>query len=279
MSGTSVAAVPRLLLGSTSLPLGEATYVMGVVNASPDSRNIASVASTPEEALAMANRYRDAGATIIDLGGQSSHYDNPTIGADEELGRLLPVLELLIADEFLVSVDTWKPEVAHHALQAGAVMINDTGGLQDPGMRRVLSAHEATGVLMYVEAAHPHAVGEITVSEDKVDAIAHWLQERIVTLSSDGITDLVVDPGIAINYRGDYQAYTRMQLQVIRGLERIKRLGRPVLVPVPRKAEDHRVAAYITLAVEHGADLIRVHDVEWACDLVRLLGRAPEAGR
>ncbi|MEX1272150.1 MAG: hypothetical protein WEB55_06845, partial [Acidimicrobiia bacterium] len=92
-------------------------------------------------------------------------------------------------------------------------------------------------------------------------------------LAHAGVTRTIVDPGISINYRGDYSAYTRMQLEVIRDLDTIRSLGRPVLVPIPRKKEDHRVAAYIALALDHGADLIRVHDVAMACDLVELFGR------
>ncbi len=246
---------------------------MAVINLSPESRNRFSVAAGPDEALSMARRYRDLGASIIDLGAQSSHYDAPTLDDGEEIDRLLPALEALVDDGFLVSVDTWKPRVAAAAVEAGAVMINDTGGLQDPEMRKVVAAADVAVVAMYVEGDNPHDVGEVVLSSDKAAITAAWLAERLDVLAADGIRRVVVDPGIAINYRGDYAAYTRMQLEVIRDLDVVKALGRPVLVPVPRKQDDHRVAAYIALAIDHGADIIRVHDVAWACDLVRLLGR------
>lgn len=265
-------------LGTKSFPLGQATYVMGVINMSRESRNVWTVANTPQEALEMAVRYRDAGASIIDLGGQSSHYESPTIGVEEELARVLPALEVLVGEGFLVSVDTWQPEVAERALSSGAVMVNDTGGLQDPRMREVIASHQAAAVMMYLEGQNPHEVSEIRFSEHKAEAISTWFEERLPPLIGAGIREVVLDPGIAINYRGDYLTYTLMQLEVIRRLEAIKRLGFPVLVPIPRKAEDHRVVAYITLAVEFGADLLRTHDVEWACDLVRLLGREPDTG-
>lgn len=270
------AVEPRVLrLGENSLPIGGVTHVMGVINLSPDSRNVHTVADDPREALEMAKRYRDAGAVIIDVGGQSSHLDNPTISAREEIERLLPAIDLLLEDDFLVSVDTWKPPVAEAALTAGAQMINDTGGLADPEMRRLVAAGGAAAVVMYVEGANPHEVGEVIIRRDKAEVTAEWMAARLAELEADGLGELVVDPGIAINYRGDYEAYTSMQLEVIRRLDVFRRLGRPILVPIPRKREDHRVAAYIALALEYGADLIRVHDVAEACDLVGLFERQP----
>lgn len=262
-----------LQLGTHRLAIGGVTHVMAVINLSPESKNASSVAASPAEALERAQRYRDLGASIIDLGGQSSHYDNPTISVAEESGRLLPAVEILVGDGFLVSVDTWKPEVAAACIAEGAALINDTGGLADPAMRRAVAAGGAGAIVMYVEGANPHDVGEITISDRKADLTAEWMTARLAQLASEGIDHTILDPGIAINYRGDYQAYTRMQLEVIRNLHAIQALGRPVLVPIPRKQEDHRVAAYISMALEYGADLIRVHDVEMACDLARLYGR------
>lgn len=270
---------PRLDLGEAHLEFGAVTHVMAVVNLSPESRNLHTVASTPAAALELARRHRDQGAVIIDLGAQSSHFEAPTLEPREEIARLLPAVEALAADGFLVSVDTWKPEVAKAALAAGAVMVNDTGGGGDPAMRRLLASTGAATVVTYVEGAHPHDVGEVILSPDKAKTTAAWLEARLERLAGAGVTNVVVDPGIALNYRGDYLAYTAIQLEVIRSLDALRWLGRPVLVPIPRKREDHRVAAYITMALEHGADLIRVHDVGMACDLVRLFGReAPVPG-
>ena len=85
---------------------------------------------------------------------------------------------------------------------------------------------------------------------------------------------MIIDPGIALNYRSDYQAYTTMQLEVIADTSELRSLGKPILIPIPRKRDGHRVAAYISLALEHRADIIRVHDVAMACDLARLFGRS-----
>ena len=247
---------------------------MGVVNVSPDSKNTHTVARSVDEALTMADRYRDWGASLIDVGGQSSHLDNPTIEAVEEISLVVPAVESLVSEGHLVSIDTWKPEVAEAALMAGAVMVNDTGGLADPAMRAVVAGADATAVAVYVEGDNPHRVGEVEIRDDKAAVTAARFDELLEDLAREGITKVVVDPGIALNYRGDYEAYSRMQLQVISESSRLKALGKPVLIPIPRKRDGHRLAVYTGLALEHEADIIRAHDVAMACDIVRLFGRS-----
>lgn len=261
-------------LGVTQLPLGEITYVMGVINVSPDSKNVHTVARSVDEALLMADRYRSWGATMIDLGGQSSHLDNPTIEATDEIARVVPVIEALVAEGHLVAIDTWKADVAGAAVSAGAVIVNDTGGLTDPEMRQIVTQSGVAAVAVYVEGDNPHDVGEVEIREDKADRTADVFRVLLADLAAMGIANVILDPGIALNYLGDYEAYTRMQLQVIVDAERLRALGKPVLIPIPRKRDFYRVVAYISLALEHKADIIRVHDVAVACDLARLFGRS-----
>lgn len=268
--------MPDLLeLGDRSLVLGGVTHVMGVINVSPDSKNTHTVARSVDEALTMADRYRRWGATLVDVGGQSSHIDNITIDAADEISRVVPVVEGLAADGHLVAIDTWKPDVAEAAVEAGAVMVNDTGGLADPEMRAVVARAEVAAIAVYVEGANPHDVGEIEIRDDKAAHTADGFRRLIAELSSEGIDNVILDPGIAVNYRGDYDAYSRMQLQVIADSHHLRALGKPVLIPIPRKRDGHRLAVYIGLALEHQADFIRAHDVAMACDLVRLFGRTP----
>jgi dihydropteroate synthase len=268
--------VPDFLdLGDRQLPLGDVTHVMGVINVSPDSKNTHTVARSVDEALLMADRYRSWGATLIDLGGQSSHLDNDTIAAADEVSRVVPVIEGLAAEGHLVSIDTWKPEVAEAAIAAGAVIVNDTGGLADDSMREVVSRAGVAAVAVHVEGANPHDVGEVEIREDKAESTTEEFRLLIDELAGVGIENVIVDPGIALNYRGDYEAYSRMQLQVIAGSEHLRSLGKPVLIPIPRKRDGHRLAVYVGLALEHGADIVRAHDVAMACDLVRLFGRSP----
>ena len=263
-----------LRLGATELPLGDKTYVMGVINVSPDSKNTHTVARSVDEALLMADRYRSWGATLIDLGGQSSHYENETIASADEISRVVPVIEGMVAEDHLVAIDTWKPDVAQAAVDAGAVIVNDTGGLADPEMRSVVAASGVAAIAVHVEGENPHDVGEIEIRADKAAATSSEFKRLLDELASDGIDNVIIDPGIALNYRGDYEAYTRMQLEVISASEQLHALGKPVLIPIPRKRDGHRVAAYIALALEHRADIIRVHDVAMACDLARLFGRS-----
>ncbi len=101
---------------------------MGVINVSRESETKHTVAASPREAVALAERYRDWGADLFDVGGQSSHWKNSTIDPDREIGRLLPAVEALVERGFIVSVDTWKPEVAVAAVEVGAAIVDDTGG-------------------------------------------------------------------------------------------------------------------------------------------------------
>ncbi len=128
-------------------------------------------------------------------------------------------------------------------------------------------------VVMYIEGANPLQVDSMEFSDQKAASVAERLGDRLTQLAAEGITEVLLDPGLSINYRSDYRRYTRQQMEVIRELGELRSLGHPVLIPVPRKREFPRVMAYITLALEYGADVIRVHDVEAACDLVRLYGR------
>jgi dihydropteroate synthase len=265
----------QLELGPHRLRLGGVTHVMGVINLSTDSKNTHTVARSVDEALTMADRYREWGATLIDLGGQSSHIDNPTIEAADEVSRVVPAIEALAADGHVVAIDTWKPDVAEAAVDAGAVIVNDTGGLADLEMRQVVARHDVASIAVHVEGDNPHAVDEVEIREDKAEHTASGFRQLLDELAAEGIDNVIIDPGIALNYRGDYEAYSLMQLQVIAGSDHLHALGKPVLIPIPRKRDGHRLAVYVGLALEHEADIIRAHDVAMACDLVRLFGRTP----
>ena len=264
--------------GRHVLTFGDVTHVMGVINVSPESKNPHTIATTPSAALDLARRYRSWGADLVDVGGQSSHIDNPTIGVDEETTRLVPVVEALTADGFLVSVDTWKPAVAEAAVAAGAAIVNDTGGFRSAEMQRVVAEADAAVVAVHVDGPHPHAVGEVELGENKAQVTAGRFQEILDGLDASLAERVIIDPGIAINYRGDYDAYTRLQLDVIRHSNVFAALRRPLLVPIPRKRDIHWVSAYIAMALEYGADMIRVHDVSIAAALARLWDRQVARG-
>ena len=257
------------------LAFGDVTHVMGVINLSPESKNRDTFAADADTAVRKAHGYRTAGATIIDVGAQSSVRGNAHLSPDEEIERLTAPVRALVDDGHVVSVDTWKPQVARAAVELGAAIVNDTSGLVDPEMIALVADSGVVAVAMYLEGTSPLDVDDVTISDTVVDDMANSLGSRLGTLEERGVTQVIVDPGIGITYSTDYTEYTRQQLRVVRGLGALGALDRPVLIPIPRKAEPHRVAAFMTLALEYGADVIRVHDVEAACDLVRLFDRSP----
>jgi dihydropteroate synthase len=141
-------------------------------------------------------------------------------------------------------------------------------------MRAVVRSSGAGVVAVHVDGDNPHAV-ESVLLEDKAAHTVGVFTALIEELDAPIVERLVLDPGIAINYPGDYAAYTRMQMDMIRQAGLFRPLGRPLLVPIPRKRDIHWVSAYIALALEHRADIIRVHDVAIASELVRLWDRQP----
>ncbi len=253
---------------------GAYTHVMGVMNLSPESRIKHSIVEGVQEARARAAAFREMGVSLIDLGAQSSHFENAELSADEEWARLEPVLTMLVSEGHLVSVDSWKPEVAVAAVAAGAVVVNDTGGLQHPKTRAVASTPGVAAIAMYIEGENPLRVDELTVRHSGGAGVLARMTPIVEELMGDGLTQLIIDPGLSINYRSDYEEYGQHQLKVIRSIPELRSLGFPVLIPVPRKADTHRMLMYLTLSIEYQADVIRVHDVEAACDLVKVMGRA-----
>ncbi len=246
---------------------------MGVLNLSPESKNTQTVAGNVDEAMRIADNHRRHGATIIDVGAQSSHFDNVELSPEEELERLAGAVRRLVDEEFVVSVDTWKPAVAAGTIEIGATIVNDTGGLQNPAMVDVVAGSDVAAVVMFIEGDTPLSVEEIDLGGSIVDGVADRLGARLRNLAAAGVTDVIVDPGIGISYRGDRALYTEHQIDVIRRLGDLQALGQPVLVPVPRKAELAPTLALATLALEYGADILRVHDVPAVAEIARMMGR------
>ena len=246
---------------------------MGVLNLSPESKNTPTVATGVDEAVRIANDHRRDGATIIDVGAQSSHFENVEISPGEELARLSQTVEKLVDEGFVVSIDTWKPAVAQGAIEFGASLINDTGGMRHPEMIKAVDTGGVAAVVMFLEGESPLAVGSIGLDGSLVPTMAERLGTQLDELAAMGVVDVVVDPGIGISYRGDRARYTQHQLDVIRRLDCFRDLGRPVLLPVPRKPQLAPTLALATLALEYGADILRVHDVAAVAEIARQMGR------
>ncbi len=182
-------------------------------------------------------------------------------------------MERLVDDGHAVSIDTWKPAVAAGMIEAGAVIINDTGGLTRPEMVEAVAAGGVAAVVMFLQGDSPLTVDGLDLEASLVPAMVDRLSERLRQLDEKGVHDVVIDPGIGISYRTDRAGYTAHQIDVIRHLAGFGALGRPVLIPVPRKPDLPPTLALATLALEYGADVLRVHDVASVAAIARLMGR------
>jgi dihydropteroate synthase len=260
----------RLLL-SPDQPL-----VMGIVNATPDSFSDGGLDRTVEQRVARAHALREAGAGIIDVGGESGVTDRPAVPAGEEIARVAPLVERLSADGVAVSVDTWKAAVARAALAAGAVMVNDPSGLRDPEMAAVCAESAASLVITHTRAAPKEKA--FPRYHDVVADVVAFLADKLRTVAAAGVEPerTLLDPGI------DLGKTPAQSIEVIRRLDEIAALGRPVLLAVSRKdfvgaltgrPPRERLAgtlAAVSAGAESGASVLRVHDVSEVVDLLRV---------
>lgn len=231
--------------------------VMGIQNASPDS---------------FAGNGDVLGADIVDVGGESGRTDRPAVSAAEEIQRVVPLVERLAAQGAMVSVDTWKAEVARAALVAGASMINDVSGLRDAGIASACAETGAALVLMHTRA-EPKSKS-FPGYEDVVDDVLAFLRKRMIAAAEHGVDEdqIVLDPG------PDFAKTPAETVAVLRRLDAVAALGRPVLLAVSRKdfvghvtgrMPRERLAgtlAAIGEGVDRGAAIVRVHDVPETVD-------------
>jgi dihydropteroate synthase len=265
-----VSAPPlELRAGDRTLRLGGKPWLMGIVNASPES-----FSGGDDDPLATARRHVAAGAAIVDVGGESGRTDQPALEPAEETARVVPVIERLAGElEVPVSVDTYKPPVAEAAIAAGASIVNDTSGLRDPALADVCARTGAALVLMHTVGApkekvldHPYA--------DVAAEVAAFLRERMELAQGHGVDfeALALDPGV------DFGKAPAQTVALLRGLDALHALGRPLLVAISRKdfvgaltgrRPRERLAgtlAAVGHAADAGAHVIRVHDVAEATD-------------
>lgn len=254
---------------------GKRTYIMGIVNITPDSFSgdgLALAGDPARSAVLQAKRFLDEGADIIDIGGESTRPGHEAVDADEEIRRVVPVIRALRSEiASPISVDTWKARVAEAALASGADWINDIWGLQgDPDMARVAAAHDAPVVVMHNQTG--------TGYRSLMGDILEFLQKSMEMVMQAGLPaeKVIVDPGIG--FGKDYP----QNLEVLARLGDLKTLGRPILVGTSRKSvigrtlglpEDQRAegtAASVALAISAGADIVRVHDVGAMTRVVRM---------
>jgi len=249
--------------GASEFRWGQRTYIMGVLNITPDSFSGDGLGSNIDVALAQARLFVEEGADIIDVGGESTRPESSPLSADEELARVIPVIEKLAAEITVpISIDTYKSEVARRALKAGARMINDVWGLRrDPKLAQLAAEWRVPLVIM--------ANQRETTYQEIIPEVISSLRRGIQLALDSGVAweNIIIDPGIG------FGKTLEGNLELIRRLGELKALGRPILLGTSRKSmiglvlnvpPDQRLegtAATIALGIANGADIVRVHDV------------------
>ena len=271
MDSQSLTPAP-IRCGNTEFRWGERTYIMGVLNLTPDSFSGDGLSWDTEAALAQARRFTAQGADIIDIGGESTRPGGQTISADEEIKRVIPAIERLAGEVSVpISIDTYKASVARRAVAAGARMINDVWGLrQDAGLARVAAEAGLPLVLTSNQRDEPAA--------DIISGVVSDLERAIRQAIAAGVPRecIIIDPGIG------FGKSLKQNLEILRRLAELKQLGRPILLGTSRKSmiglvldlpvEERLLgtAATVAIGIANGADIVRVHDVKQMREVSRM---------
>lgn len=275
MTKYSTALDALTVANGEKLVWGRRTYVMGIINVTPDSFSGDGLGNDVPAIVDLARRFQDEGADILDVGAESTRPGHDPITADEELKRLLPALEAVAgAVNLPISVDTYKAPVAREALSGGACIVNDIWGLKaDPHLAEVAAEAGAALVMMHNQKGTQYA--------DLVPDVLASLKASVAAALNAGVAkeNIVIDPGIGFGKNPD------QNIEVLQNLGRFKSLGCPLLVGTSRKSTlglllelpaDQRLegtAATVALAIAGGADIVRIHDVK---EMVRV-GRVTDA--
>ncbi len=267
----------RLRAGGRVLELGGRPWLMGIVNASPDSFSDGGLRAGRDAQAELAAELMAAGADIVDIGGESASTGSPPVEVGEEIARVVPLVER-VAGEFgaLVSVDTYKPAVARAAIAAGVQIVNDVSGLRDPALAEVCADSGAALVLMHTRAAPRERLQDPDLYHDVTAEVLDFLAARMELALAHGVQleQLILDPG------PDFAKTPAQTIGLLSELERLHELGRPLLMAISRKdfigaltgrAPRERLAgtlAALAHGIERGAHLFRVHDVAAAHDFI-----------
>lgn len=268
MATRKKSVVQSIMLGTCRVRFDRA-QVMGVVNATPDSFSGDGLSRDTEAAVARGLQMLRSGAALVDVGGESTRPGAEPVTVDEELARVIPVVEGLSADfPNRVSIDTMKPQVAVAALQVGATIVNDVGGLGSKAMIEAVAEHDAGVIVMHM-LGEPRTMQVRPRYRDVISDILRFLEERVAAAESGGIDPrkIMVDPGIGFGKTLDHN------LRILAELREFRRLGKPVVIGASRKSfigklsempADQRLGGSVAaalIAVQNGADMVRVHDV------------------
>jgi dihydropteroate synthase len=242
---------------------------MGIVNVTPDSFSDGGNFLDPQKAIGQGLRLAEAGADLVDVGGESTRPGAAGVAADEELRRVLPVVAGLAGEGLAVSIDTAKAEVAAQAIEAGAEVVNDVTAFGDPEMSGLVSASQAGVVLMHMRGT-PRTMQADPRYDDVVAEVCDFLVERAAAAERAGVERdrIAIDPGLGFGKTVDHNLRLLSELSTLAGT------GYPVMVGTSRKSflgrltgiedpalRDLATAVSVALAAERGASIFRVHDV------------------
>lgn len=281
-----------LKIGEHTLAWGTRTYVMGILNITPDSFSgdgLLSNSAGLDAAVHQAQRFIEAGADILDVGGESTRPGSLPVKSSDEIQRVVPVIRQIATEfpESLISVDTYKASVAVEALQAGARIINDVWGLRaDPELAKVAATFNVPVILMHNRSKPANAevqanLGGRYIGMEYINLIEDVKKELLESVNlalSAGIPseNIIVDPGIGFGKTVD------QNLELLNRLDEVRQLGYPILLGPSRKSfigytldlpPDQRLegtAAAVSVGIVRGADIIRVHDVEFMTRVARM---------
>ena len=267
--------------------LGKQTLLMGVLNVTPDSFSDGGLFFDKEKAIAHGLRMVEEGADLIDIGGESTKPGSKPLGLEEELRRVIPVIEALVKEvDVPISIDTYKSTVAKKAIEAGAQMINDISGLNfDPDLAQVAAKEDVPLVLMHIRGT-PETMQKHVHYESLFSEILQYLRESIQRAESAGLDpgQIIIDPGIG------FGKTLEDNLLIIKNLQEFRILGKPILLGTSRKTFIGKILhaevterlegtlSSIAIGVLNGAHIIRCHDVLQAkrviavADAIRLAG-------
>ena len=271
---------------------GSRTYVMGILNVTPDSFSgdgLMSHGDRVEQSIRQAEHFLKHGADILDIGGESTRPGSQIVSADEEMERVVPVIQALSKEfpEAIISIDTYKSKVAEEAFKAGAHILNDVWGLRaDPGLAKLAAKYKVPVILMH-NRSNPGSVevreqlGNAYIGSEYDDLIQDVKRELLVSVElakKAGVEEghIILDPGIGFGKTREHN------LELINRLNEVRALGYPVLLGPSRKSfigftldlpPDQRgegTAATIAVGITRGADIIRVHDVKEMARVVKM---------
>jgi dihydropteroate synthase len=267
------------------LELGGRSWLMGIVNATPDSFSDGGLRQSLDERVELARTLLAAGAEVIDIGGESGVTNRPAVTPAEEIGRVVPVIERVSGElGALVSVDTYKPDVARAAIGAGAAIVNDVSGLRDPELADVCAETGAGLVLMHTRAAPKQKLLDPSLDGRIAADVRAFLEERIELATARGVAfdQLMLDPG------PDFSKTPAQTIEALRAVHELHALERPLLLAISRKdfigaitrrPPRERLAgtlAALAFGADAGAHMFRMHDVAEAADFLAV--RAVLAG-